>query len=510
VTGATSTRANDLALAIRHYLAGAEEAGRLRAYEVARDAMSSGAGLLELIADHREALAILLSAVWTLEESAGVVKASAELLEESLGPYEMAYRGFQEANESLTRVNRDLEQQVIERRKAEEGARLAGEEAERANRSKSDFLSRMSHELRTPLNAILGFGQLLEMEQLSDEQREGVEQILKGGRHLLDLINEVLDIARIEIGRIQLSIEPVGVLELIAELLDLVRPLASERQIELRADSTPGPDRFCMADRQRLKQALLNLLSNAVKYNREGGAVYVSCEEVGGERLLVRVTDQGHGIAPDKLQRLFTPFDRLGAEETGVEGTGLGLALSNRLVEAMGGTITVESEVGRGSTFVIELPLAEAEGARDGATAAAEHVASRLPVEPRTLLYIEDNPANLKLVQRLVDRRASWKLLSAMQGSLGLDLARQHHPDLVLLDLHLPDMSGVDVLRALLDDPRTRSIPVVVISADATAGQIPKLLAAGAKAYLTKPLDLRRLLQVIDETIAAERLNDAS
>ena len=301
----------------------------------------------------------------------------------------------------------------------------------------------------------------------------------------------------------------MSVADLLTELVVLVRPLAAERRVELRTDSSASAEHSCRADRQRLKQALLNLLSNAVKYNREGGIVDVVCEQVDGRRLRVRVADQGKGIPPDKLSRLYTPFDRLGAEETSVEGTGLGLALTRRLVEAMGGTISVQSEVGRGTTFAIELPLAEPLETADETMGPAESVVTGATFAPRTLLYIEDNPANLKLVQRLVDRRPSWKLLSAMQGSIGLELARQHRPDLLLLDLHLPDMSGADVLRSLLEDPRTRNIPAVVVSADATPGQIPKLLAAGAKAYLTKPLDLRRLLAVIDETLAGERLTDA-
>src|SRR5438128_2745888 len=286
---ATSARANALALALRHYLAAEEETGRLRAYEVARDAMMNGAGLLELTGEHRDALRVVLTGVWTIEESERAVSASAELLEQSLGPYEMAYRGFQEVNESLTRVNLDLQQQIVERQKAEEAARVAREDAEGANRAKSDFLSRMSHELRTPLNAILGFGQLLEMEQLADEQREAVEQILKGGRHLLDLINEVLDIARIEAGRIQLSLESVSVADLLTELVVLVRPLAAERRVELRTDSPAGAEHSCRADRQRLKQALLNLLSNAGKYNREGGGRDGGVEEVDGRAPTVRV-----------------------------------------------------------------------------------------------------------------------------------------------------------------------------------------------------------------------------
>ena len=390
----------------------------------------------------------------------------------------------------------------------EQALRDAKEEAELANRAKSEFLSRMSHELRTPLNAILGFGQLLEMEELDEGMRESVDQILKGGRHLLDLINEVLDIARIETGRMSLSLEPVVVDDALSEALDLIRPLARNRNVSLHVESDESSGVACLADRQRLKQVLLNLLSNAVKYNRDEGRVTVRVARIPGGRACVEVRDQGPGIPPEKLARLFTPFDRLGAEQTKVEGIGLGLALSQRLADAMGGAITAQTTVGEGSTFALELPLAEQpedrfEG-KDGDPAPSTG-GSELP---RTLLCIEDNPANLKLMHRVVMRRPAWKLLSAMQGSLGLELARQHHPDLILLDLHLPDISGEAVLRSLLADPRTRLIPVVVLSADATPAQVRKILGIGAEAYLTKPLDVRRLLELMDETLTAGSLND--
>jgi PAS domain S-box-containing protein len=391
----------------------------------------------------------------------------------------------------------------------EQALRDAKEEAELANRAKSEFLSRMSHELRTPLNAILGFGQLLEMEDLDAGKRESVEHILKGGRHLLDLINEVLDIARIETGRISLSLEPVAIDDALTEALDLIRPLAATRGLDLQVENADASEVFCLADRQRLKQILLNLLSNAVKYNREGGRVTVRVARVPGGRLRVEVSDQGAGIAPEKLDRLFTPFDRLGAEQTKVEGIGLGLALSQRLAGAMGGTITAETRVGEGSTFVLDVPAALKPEERDERMNESDPADKVDTKDPRTLLCIEDNPANLKLMQRVVSRRPTWRLLSAMQGSLGLELARQHHPDLILLDLHLPDLSGEEVLRSLLADPRTRQIPVVVLSADATPTQVRKILGAGADAYLTKPLDVRRLLELMDETLTAGRLNNA-
>jgi CheY-like chemotaxis protein len=364
----------------------------------------------------------------------------------------------------------------------------------------------MSHELRTPLNAVLGFGQLLEMDTLTSEQEEGVHQILKGGRHLLALINEVLDIARIESGHISLSLEAVQVHEAVTEALDLIRPLASDHGVALVVE-VPNEMGYVRGDRQRLKQVLLNLLSNGVKYNRSGGTVTLRCSPTvdGGVRL--DVADDGPGIGESDMGRLFIPFDRLGAEQTDVEGTGLGLALSKHLVEAMGGSLSAQSAPARGSTFTVELPATvgpeqqyEQMGGLDDA----------MPIGPEVsgaLLYIEDNAANLKLIERVIAGRPAYRLLTAMQGSLGLDLAKQHGPDLILLDLNLPDMPGSEVLRRLQTDPQTKDIPVVVISADATQDRIRKLLASGARAYLTKPLDVRRVLELVDETMKERRLD---
>jgi two-component system, sensor histidine kinase and response regulator len=368
-----------------------------------------------------------------------------------------------------------------------------------ANRAKSEFLSRMSHELRTPLNGIIGFAQLLELDRLTSEQRESVEHILKGGRHLLGLINEVLDIARIDAGRLSVSVEPVMASEALAAALDLVRPQAASRHVDLPL--SVASDWCVMADRQRLQQVLLNLLSNAVKYNQEGGVVGAAIEAAASDRVRLVVTDTGDGIPPEMMARLFTPFDRLGAEQSAVDGTGLGLALSKRLVEAMGGTLQAESVVGRGTTFTVELPCAPRP---------AFMVAPRAPIlEPEvarargTILYIEDNLANLRLLERILRLRPGVTLMSAMQGRQGVDLARVHHPDLVLLDLHLPDLPGEEVLRLLREEPRTRGIPVLILSADASPGQIRRLLDQGASAYLTKPLDVRQLLERLDERLVA-------
>jgi signal transduction histidine kinase/ActR/RegA family two-component response regulator len=406
-------------------------------------------------------------------------------------------------NDEIGRLGRALEQSSILLMKRAQELRGARDEAEKANQAKSEFLSRMSHELRTPLNAILGFGQLLEMDHLSSEQQESVQHILKGGRHLLGLIDEVLEIARIEMGRLVMSPEPVRVSETLQEALDLVRPMAATKKVRLNNEDGGTADVHVLADRQRLKQVFLNLCSNAVKYNHAGGTVTLSYEETARGRLRVKVTDTGPGIPQDKIGRLFTPFDRLGAEQSEVEGTGLGLSLSKRLVEAMGGTLGVDSVPGRGSTFwlefpVVESPLAQLEKAGEYVPAPAELEASR---KARVVLYIEDNLSNLKLIQRLLAHRPEVRLLPAMQGRLGLQLAGEHRPDLILLDVQLPDIPGSDVLRQLLEMPETREIPVVVISADATPGQIERLLAAGAWKYLTKPLDVKKFLAVLDEAL---------
>jgi signal transduction histidine kinase/ActR/RegA family two-component response regulator len=392
---------------------------------------------------------------------------------------------------------------ISERKAAEHVVEAARDEAERANRAKSDFLSRMSHELRTPMNAVLGFAQLLEMEPQTSEQKEDTTEILKAGRHLLELIDEVLDISRIEAGRLRLSLEPVDVVEAVEECVSLLTPLANQEGVRVnlaRDDSIPERAASVVADRQRLKQVILNLVANAIKYNREDGSVRISFEPAEPSRLKIHVTDTGHGIPAGRMEKLFAPFERLGAEVSGVEGTGLGLALSRALVEAMGGTISVRSEVGIGSTFSVELTSTENVSTSVEREAAHERgvVTASKNSTTHTVLYIEDNLSNLKLVERLVAQRPNIALVSAMQGGIGLTLARDHRPDLILLDLNLPDMAGEEVLARLQSDPRTAVLPVVVISADATSGQIKRLLEIGARAYLTKPLDVSRFFEIID------------
>ena len=383
---------------------------------------------------------------------------------------------------------------------AESHIRRAQEEAERANQAKSEFLSRMSHELRTPLSVILGFAELLMLGLGPDKQKESIDQILKAGRHLLDLINEVLDLARIESGKMAISREPVDAVDSISEAVGLIRPLADAETVALHTD-LPAEDVHVPADRQRLKQVLLNLLSNAVKYNREFGEVVVSCEP-SEERVVIKVADTGPGIPDEKIDRLFVPFDRLDADRTDTSGSGLGLTLTKNLVDLMGGNLTVESRIGVGSTFAIEF----------GRVESPVHVAHRQGRGPRSpsrpsagkrraVLCIEDNLSVQKLLQHFVAERPSIEYIMATRGSTGLDLARQHRPDLILLDLHLPDFDGEEVLRKLKDDDHTKGVPVVVVSADATRGQAERLMAAGAADFLTKPLELEAFLEVLDSIL---------
>jgi PAS domain S-box-containing protein len=393
-----------------------------------------------------------------------------------------------------------LANEVTERERLTVALRRSKEEAEKANRAKSEFLSRMSHELRTPLNAILGFAQLLEMAALDRDKRESVAQILKAGQHLLGLINEVLEISRIEAGRLSISPEAVLISSAVQETLDLLTPMASRRNIMVREEISRDRRRHVLADQQRLKQVLLNVITNAIKYNGDAGTVTISAEEVEGNRLRVKVRDTGPGIKPGSETKLFTPFERLGAEQTGVEGTGLGLALSKRLLEVMGGSIGVENNPDRGATFWLELPLVKDPVAQ--AQTAIADLPAAAPPEPqqreRIVLYVEDNLSNITLIEHIIVHRPHVKLVAAMQGRLGLDLAREHRPDLILLDLHLPDISGEDVLQGLRQQPELKNTPVIVISADATRGRIERLLSMGVLDYLPKPLDIKRFLQLLD------------
>ena len=394
-----------------------------------------------------------------------------------------------------------ISEDITERKQAEDELVATRQEAERANRAKTDFLSQMSHELRTPLTAILGFSQLLEMDELTTDQRTSVSHILQAGRHLLDLINEILDISRIESGQMTISLEPVAMEELLDEVTAVVRPLAAARHVTVQR--SPSCHSHVLADHQRLRQVFLNIVSNALKYNREGGTVTIGCELTGDERVRISIADTGYGIVPEHLDRVFAPFDRLGAELGTVEGTGLGLSLARGLVSAMGGSLEVSSEVDVGTTFTIELALTEGPLERyERASPEAGDGAADRP--HRTVLQIEDNASNVNLVHRIMQRRPEIELMTATDGQEGIELARSKLPDLILLDLHLPDMPGHEVLRELRTHPETREIPVVVVSADATDTQVNRLTSAGVFGYLTKPLDVAQFLKTVDRAVHGE------
>jgi signal transduction histidine kinase/ActR/RegA family two-component response regulator len=368
-----------------------------------------------------------------------------------------------------------------------------------ANEAKNEFLSRMSHELRTPLAAIMGFSELLGLSDLGEEKQRWVSQVFKASQHLLSLINEVLDLSRIEAGQLSISPEPVPLGRILEEALELMGPVAESRGVVIHPPPALAGSSYVFADEQRLKQVLINLVSNAVKYNRDGGEVRIALDAVDSDRLRISVEDTGAGIDEESQAKLFVPFERLNAAASGVDGTGLGLALSRTLIEAMGGSIGVESTPGVGSRFLIE--LGRGEPAAVEMPSGEEHplLAERAYTGERRLLYIEDTIANVRLIEEILQSRPSIRLIPAMMGQLGLELAREHDPDLILLDLHLPDLNGEEVLAQLRADERTRDIPVIILSADATMRQLAPLLATGARDYLTKPIRVRRLLEVMDD-----------
>ncbi len=401
---------------------------------------------------------------------------------------------------------------ITERKLAEAALTAAKDEAERANRAKSEFLSRMSHELRTPLNAVLGFGQLLEADAanpLNAQQRGRVEELLRGGRHLLSLINDVLDLARIEAGTLQLRLVPVDLAAVAGDCLRLMQPMAAERGVAVGLK--PGADaaRRVQADPTRLKQVLLNLLSNAIKYNRPGGRVQLAWRlEPGGGRVRIEVQDNGPGLSSGQQERLFQAFERLDAERSEVEGAGIGLALSKWLVELMRGEIGVTSSPGVGSTFWVGLANVGAgavvESPVDAAAALPQAAAQPAPDgRRRRVLYIEDNVVNQILMEGMLAKRPQIALALAAMPLDGLALARQQLPELVLLDIQLPGIDGFEVLRRLQADPATRHIPVVAVSANALDADRAQAAQAGFVDYITKPIELARLLAVVDGLLAA-------
>ena len=382
-----------------------------------------------------------------------------------------------------------------------EEAEHARETAEAANQAKSDFLSRMSHELRTPLNAMLGFAQLLEIDQknpLAASQRPWVAQIQQAGWHLLEMINDVLDLSRIESGNLRLQMAPLDLPELVQATVSLVGSDAIRRGIRISRDLAPGTSAV-LGDVTRVKQILINLLSNAVKYNIDEGRIHVASRLAGPDLVEISVTDTGMGMSAQQMDELFLPFNRLGRERTALQGTGIGLVISRRLAEMMGGSIRVKSVQGEGSSFILQLPK----------TVEPDTVRSELDeleAEPaayrgRIVHYIEDNETNVEVMRGILAQRAQVEMDVSVAGLDALAAIRARRPHLVLLDMHLPDISGIELLRHLKADPTTTTIPVVVVSADATGQQIDAALDAGANRYLTKPVSVSELLAALDELL---------
>jgi PAS domain S-box-containing protein len=381
--------------------------------------------------------------------------------------------------------------------------------AEKANRAKTEFLSSMSHELRTPLNAILGFAQLMETgtPPPTMTQKRNLDQILKAGWYLLELINEILDLALIESGKATLSREPVSLAEVMLECRAMIEPQAQKRGIAMTFPRFEVPC-FINADRTRLKQVLINLLFNAVKYNKPGGAVTVDCGPGKGERMRISVRDSGAGLAADQLALLFQPFNRLGRETGSEEGTGIGLVVTKRLVELMGGDIGADSDVGVGSVFWIELTAAAAPQFASREAHVTPRGRAPLPLGSplHTLLYVEDNPANLELVEQLIARRTDLRLLSAPDAHVGMEFARACQPEIILMDINLPGMSGIEAMKLLRADPSTSHIPVIALSANAMPRDIQKGLEDGFFNYLTKPIKVDKFMDALDVALAFSQM----
>jgi len=393
--------------------------------------------------------------------------------------------------------------------------------AEKANRAKTDFLSGMSHELRTPLNAILGFAQLMEsgVPHPTPSQQRSLDQILKAGWYLLELINEILDLSLIESGKVTLSQEAVSLAEVMLECRAMIEPQAQQRRISM---TFPRFDmqHIVKADRTRVKQVMINLLFNAIKYNRPGGTVVVeyslssqspAAASTLPNSLRISVRDTGEGIKPELIEQLFQPFNRLGRETGKEEGTGIGLVVTKRLVELMGGVIGVSSTVGVGSVFWFELSLTTAQHLPPHEVEKSARVQAQLPAGTplRTLLYVEDNPANLELVEQIILRRPDLRLLSAANGNLGIEYARAYQPEVILMDINLPGLSGVETMKILRADPLTAHIPIIALSANALAHDIEKALAAGFFNYLTKPIKVNAFLEALDVALAFSKTEAA-
>lgn len=433
----------------------------------------------------------------TFETMAGEIEKHTDNLEGVVG----------ERTKELNSALNEIKQKEKILRANQEKLKIAKEQAEKANEAKRNFLATMSHELRTPLHAILGFSQLLQKtpeEPLSVDQAENVEQIYKSGKHLLELIDDVLDLSLIESGKLTLSPENIHLASLVEDIFNLIQPMADQFGIKIIDQITDKSDLYVFADRIRLKQVLLNLISNAVKYNREEGSVTLSQKRLRDDRLRISVLDTGIGIPEDKQEVIFQPFNRLHPENLYFEGTGIGLTISRQLLEQMNGTIGLDSVPSKGSCFYIELPIGESQPLE------VDHIDGQQktlldqedqPKKEHILLYVEDNPASLNMVEKILRQRPSIELLSAPDAQLGLDLARAHRPDLILMDINLPGMDGFTALKYLKGYEETRDIPVIAVSASAMERDVKKAMSAGFHSYITKPFDIPKFLKIISENL---------
>jgi len=406
---------------------------------------------------------------------------------------------FNELQSELKRSFASIEQKVKDRTQE---LKISKEEAEAANNAKSEFLSSMSHELRTPLNAILGFSQLLEMDDLSQSQKDSIKEIIVAGKHLLDLVNEILDLARIESGKIDLDIQPINLFRLCKESIKIVQSLLNDHDIKIECD-LHNDGMVVLGDETRLKQIMLNLLSNAIKYNKSGGAVKLSYSLTNHGAVIVSIEDTGLGISQEKLSEIFEPFHRIEPKNTHIQGTGIGLTITRDLVEKMGGKIGVESNLGKGSKFWFELPVSTEFSSDDIGSNRKFSIKPKL-IDGRVyrvILYIEDELSNIKFMLKLFEKYPEYHLIIAETASSGVHAAREHVPDLILLDINLGGQSGFDVQKELRVDRTTREIPIIALSANAMSHDIEKAENAGFADYVTKPIDVSRLFESINAVL---------
>lgn len=394
---------------------------------------------------------------------------------------------------------------INDRKAVEEKLLSAKNEAESANKAKSEFLSRMSHELRTPLNAILGFSQLLALDDLTEEQKDQAKEIDKAGRHLLELINEVLDTAKIDAGKLELNMKNLSLRNVLNECVSIITPLLEEKELEFINRSEDKDDCYINADETRVKQVILNILSNSVKYNRKQGKIILSCDFTSPSRVRVIISDTGYGLTAEQQKNLFQPFERMGAENTDIEGTGIGLVISKRLIELMDGEIGYKSSPDTGSVFWVELNRSESSSndIEEHKKIDTIHASDRIDEKKkRSVLYIEDNPANLRLVEEIFRKTELANLSSAHTPELGLSMVSACNPDLILLDINLPGINGYEVLNILRKDNKTKNIPVIAISANAMSQDIEKGMAAGFDDYITKPINIDKFISTINRVLS--------